>query len=135
MKGTKKMSSVQLAAPGSRVAVLGASPKEDRYSFKAVRMLKEHGYRPIPVHPAGLAVARISAVKTLDKISEPIDTLTIYVNSKNSETETERILMLNPRRVVFNPGTENEPLAVRLETAGILVVRACTLVLLQTRQF
>lgn len=119
----------------SRVAVLGASPKEDRYSFKAVHMLREHDHQPIPVHPKGHEVDGVAGVKSLDDITEPIDTLTIYVNEKISDGEYDRILRLKPRRVVFNPGAENENLAQKLETKGIEVVRACTLVMLRTEQF
>jgi predicted CoA-binding protein len=117
------------------VAVLGASPKEDRYSFKAVQMLKEHGHTPIPVHPKGHSVDGVEGVKSLDDISVDIDTLTVYVNAKISDGEFERILRLKPRRVVFNPGAENEDLAKKLEAEGLEVVRACTLVLLRTEQF
>lgn len=119
----------------SRVAVLGASPKEDRYSFKAVRMLKEHGHTPIPVHPAGHTVDGVPGVKSLSDIQEPIDTLTVYVNAAISNTEYDRIIQLKPRRVVFNPGAENDELAERLEDAGIETVKACTLVMLRTEQF
>lgn len=119
----------------SRVAVLGASPKEDRYSFKAVHMLKDHGHTPIPVHPAGHTVDGIPGVKSLADVTGPIDTLTMYVNASISDGEYDHILALKPRRVVFNPGAENDNLAERLEQAGIEVVKACTLVLLQTEQF
>jgi len=119
----------------SRVAVLGASPKEDRYSFKAVRMLKEHGHTPIPVHPAGHMVDGVPGVKSLSDIREPIDTLTLYVNAAISNVEFDRIMQLKPRRVVFNPGAENDELAERLTEAGIETVKACTLVMLRTEQF
>lgn len=123
------------AAEHSRVAVLGASPDEERYSFKAVKMLGEHGHTPIPVHPKGHEVLGITAVKSLDDIKEPVDTLTMYVGPKVSDGELDRILKLNPRRVVFNPGAENSDLAGKLKDAGIEVIEACTLVLLQTKQF
>ena len=123
------------ATAKSTVAVLGASPKEDRYSFKAVRMLKEHGFKPIPVHPKGHDVDGVPGVKSLTDIDRDIDTLTVYVNAKISDGELEHILKMNPRRVIFNPGAENENLATRLEEAGIEVVRACTLVMLRTGQF
>lgn len=119
----------------SRVAVLGASPKEDRFSFKAVHMLKEHGHQPIPVHPAGHVVDGITSVKTLDDVQGPVDTLTMYVGPAISNDEYERILKLKPRRVIFNPGSENEELAEKLEAAGIEIVHACTLVMLRSAQF
>jgi len=117
------------------VVVLGASPKEERYSFQAVKMLKEHGHIPIPVHPAGHTVDGVAGVKSLDDIGDSIDTLTIYVNAKISDGEFDRIMKLKPRRVIFNPGAENESLAEKLEKQGIEVIRACTLVMLRTDQF
>ena len=123
------------AAANSNVAVLGASTNEERYSFMAVRMLREYGHKPIPVHPAGHVVDGITAVKGLDGIADSIDTLTVYVNPKISSGEFENILKLKPRRVVFNPGAENSELAEKLKTAGFEVVEACTLVMLRTEQF
>lgn len=126
------------ASDNSRVAVLGASTKEERYSFKAVRMLKEHGHQPIPVHPAGHVVDGIAALKSLDDIdvsNNPVDTLSLYINPKISSGELDRILKLKPRRVIFNPDTENEELAEKLAKSGIEIVRACTLVMLRTDQF
>jgi predicted CoA-binding protein len=123
------------AAEHARVAVLGASPKEDRYSFKAVHMLKEHSHIPIPVHPAGHTVDGVPGVKSLDDIREPVDTLSMYVGPAISDGEYERIIHLKPRRVIFNPGSENEALANKLRDAGIEVVEACTLVLLRSEQF
>jgi uncharacterized protein len=123
------------AAEHSRVAVLGASPKEDRYSFKAIQMLKEYGHQPIPVHPSGHVVDGQVSLKSLDEITEPVDTLTMYVGPEISNGELERILKLKPRRVIFNPGAENYELAPKLQAAGIEVVQACTLVMLRTEQF
>jgi hypothetical protein len=119
----------------SNVAVLGASPKEDRYSYKAVKMLREHGHSPIPVHPAGHDVLGIKGLKSLEEVAGSIDTLTMYIGAQISDGELDRILKLKPRRVIFNPGSENELLAEKLRAAGIEVVFACTLVMLQTDQF
>ncbi len=119
------------AAEHAKVAVLGASPKEDRFSYKAVHLLKEHGHQPIPIHPAGHTVDGVPGLKSLDDIKEPVDTLTMYVGPDISDKELDKILRLKPRRVIFNPGSENEQLAQKLEAAGIEVVRACTLVMLR----
>jgi len=124
-----------LAPAGSRVAVLGASPKEERFAFKAMRLLKEHGHKPIPIHPAGHSVDGVPGLKSLSEIEQPVDTLTFYVNSKISNGLKDDILKLNPRRVIFNPGAENEELAEVLESANIEVVMACTLVMLDTGEF
>ncbi|MEW5796249.1 MAG: CoA-binding protein [Candidatus Zixiibacteriota bacterium] len=123
------------APENSTVAVLGASTNEERFSFKAVRMLKEYKHRPIPVHPAGHTVDGVPGLKSLTDIKEPVHTVTCYVNAKISDGEFDNITALKPRRVVFNPGAENESLAARLEREGIEVVRECTLVMLRTGQF
>lgn len=123
------------AAASSKVAVLGASANHERISYKAVRVLKKHGFAPIPVHPAGHIVDGIPALKSLDDISEPPDTLTMYVNAGISDREKDRILRLKPRRVVFNPGAENPDLARTLRENDIEVVEACTLVMLRNDEF
>ncbi len=123
------------AVAHARVAVLGASTKEERYSFKAVHLLKECGYVPIPVHPAGHTVDGVAGVRSLADIDDPVDTLTLYVNARISQSLKELIIELHPRRVIFNPSAENERLAHELEQIGIEVVRACTLVMLRTNQF
>lgn len=120
---------------GTSVAVLGASPKEERYSFQAVKMLRERGYDPRPVHPAGHTVDGIAGVKSLSDLKPPIDTISCYVNAGISSEEYDRILALSPRRVIFNPGAENPELAERLRAIGVEVVEACTLVMLRTGQF
>ena len=123
------------APAGSRVAVLGVSPKEIRYSLKAMRMLKEHGHKPIPIHPAGHTVDGVPGLKSLSEIGEPVDTLTVYLKSRISSGQRDDILKLNPRRVIFNPGAENKELAKVLKSAGIEVVVACTLVMLTAGEF
>jgi hypothetical protein len=120
------------AKAGSTVAVLGASTKEERYSNKAVKMLLEHKHCPIPVHPSGIEVHGLKTKKSLGEISESVDTLTMYIGPKLSSGAYDSIIALKPRRVIFNPGSENDELAAKLETAGIEVVIACTLVMLTT---
>jgi predicted CoA-binding protein len=126
---------VPKAAQQAHVAVLGASPKPDRYSFKAVNLLKEHGFQPIPVHPAGHEVAGIPGVKSLDEITAPIDTLSVYVNAGVSGELKNEILRLKPRRVVFNPGAENPVLREELDQVGVETVEHCTLVMLRSDLF
>ena len=123
------------ANPNSRVAVLGASTNEERYSFKAVQMLQEYGHQPIPVHPKGHVVDGITAAKSLGEVEGSVDTLTLYVNAKISSASHSDILGMKPRRVIFNPGAENADLAEKLKSEGIEPVIACTLVMLRTNQF
>ena len=120
---------------GERVAVLGASDKPDRYSYMAVEMLLQHGHTPVPVSPKNIAPFGIQAVADLPSVEGEVDTLTMYVNPQVSTRLTEQILNLKPKRVIFNPGTENPELMAALITVGICVVEACTLVMLRTGQY
>ncbi len=118
------------------VAVLGASPKRDRYSNQAVRLLVEHGHDVVPVHPAHRSIEGLPAVARLDDLAPgSVDTVTMYVGSGRSASLGPALIRLAPRRVIFNPGAENPALEARLEEAGIEAVDACTLVLLRTGQF
>jgi len=117
------------------VAVLGASPKKDRYSNQALNMLQEYGHRVIPVHPAIAEIDGIATIPSLKAITEPVHTLTLYVGPARLEKMADAILQLHPERVIFNPGTELPELEARLSDAGIEVVRGCTLVMLRTDQF
>lgn len=114
--------------------VLGASPKEDRYSNKAVRRLLAAGH---PVIAVGHRADSIGDEPIRTDIPEGtyIHTVTLYLNPRNQEQWADRILALNPRRIIFNPGTENAELEKRAADQGIEVVEGCTLVMLGTGQF
>ena len=117
------------------VAVLGASRKPERYSYKAVKALLEHGHAPFPVHPGIEEIDGLPVYSGLKEIPEEIDTITVYVSAARSDGMADSILESGARRVIFNPGAENPELALRLEAHGVDVVEACTLVLLSTGQF
>ncbi len=117
------------------VAVLGASPKPERYSNKAIRMLREYGHSVLPVNPAQSEIEGLEVVPSLDELPRGIDTVTVYVGPAHSGALLPGLLALKPKRVIFNPGAENPALEQALAAAGITVEEACTLVLLRTRQF
>jgi predicted CoA-binding protein len=117
------------------VAILGASDNPSRYAYLAFRKLREHGHRAIPVNPKLGTLEGVKAVATLAEIGEPVDTLTMYVGPERSSKLEEEILSLKPRRVIFNPGSENPALEAALRRAGVAVEEACTLVLLDTGRF
>ena len=117
------------------VAVLGASSKPDRYSNKAIRMLKEHGHNVIPVNPVENEIEGFAVVHDLSAIKVAVDTLTIYVNPARGEQLIADMIRLKPGRVILNPDTESEKIEEALHRAGIPVLRACTMVLLRTNQF
>ena len=118
-----------------RVVVMGASNKPDRYSNKAVRLLREHGHEVIPVHPRLDEVEGLKVIHQLGEIIGAVDTLTLYVGPDASSAAAEAILQLRPGRVIFNPGSENPVLEARMRAADIAHEQACTLVLLRTAQF
>ena len=117
------------------VAVLGASPKPERYSNQAINLLRQYGHRVIPVNPIQREIVGLPVAESLAAITENVDTVTVYVSPGHLEPLVEGLLALKPKRVIFNPGAEHPAVAARLEKAGIATEEACTLVLLRTGQF
>jgi predicted CoA-binding protein len=117
------------------VAVLGASANPERYSNKAVKLLKAKGYAVYPIHPALEELEGLAVYPSLAAVPVPLDTITVYVSPERSSGLWADILQAKPRRVIFNPGAENPALAEALAQAGIQVLNACTLVMLNTGQF
>ena len=117
------------------VAVLGASTNPERYSYKAIDLLKNYGHKVYPSNPQYQEILGQKVYPTIASIPDKVDTLTLYVNATLSSQSTNDILALKPKRVIFNPGSENPALQTALENAGIECLEACTLVMLRTNQF
>ncbi len=118
------------------VVVLGASNDPSRYSYMAMMNLKEKGFKRLPVHPRENEIDGEKVYPTLKELfGQKIDTVTMYVGPALSDKLAEDLLTLKPRRVIFNPGSENPGLQIKLSNAGIEVIEACTLVMLRTGQF
>ena len=117
-----------------KTLVLGASENPARYSNKAILKLVEHKVEVVAV---GLRKGLVSGVNIdVEMIPfEAIHTVTLYLNAKNQQQYYDYILSLKPKRVLFNPGTENEELEKLLVKNGIEYEQACTLVLLTIGQF
>lgn len=113
-----------------KTLVLGASHKPDRYSNLAVNMLKEYGHEFVAVGRRAREVEDWQIVEGKPHLDD-IDTVTLYLNPLNQREYYDYILSLKPRRVIFNPGTENPELIQRLKEANIEPVSACTLVMLR----
>ena len=114
--------------------VIGASDNPSRYSYLAVQRLRSHGH---PVVAVGRKTARVADVmiETEKKEFEDIDTVTLYLNPLHQRDYYDYIISLNPKRIIFNPGAENEELESLAGKHKINVVEACTLVLLSTGQY
>ena len=117
------------------VAVLGASLNPEKYSNMAVHLLAEKGHRVFPVNPTFKKIGPHDVYPSLSALPEPVDTLTLYVSKDVSNKLKPEILAVKPKRIIFNPGAENQELEAEAARLGIEALRACTLVLLKTGQF
>lgn len=117
-----------------RTLVVGATPKMDRYGFKATQLLQDYDHEVIPY---GIKKGTIGTLEIQNQWPEKelFDTITLYINPKLQEQYNQKITDLNPKRIIFNPGTENEKLVRMAQKKGIQTLNACTLVLLQTNQY
>lgn len=113
--------------------VLGASTNPARYSYLAIRRLRQHGHAVIAFGPRSGTVA--DAPLTQQWPTEGVDTVTMYIGPKHQPEYLERIIALHPRRVIFNPGTENVSFESMLRESGIETEHACTLVMLGAGTF
>jgi uncharacterized protein len=115
--------------------VLGASAKPERFSYDAVRSLQRNN---IPVIAIGRRDADLGDIKISKKI--PVDipgihTVTLYMSAANQKEYYSSIFALNPKRIIFNPGTVNPELAALARKKGIEVVNDCMLVMLNRGLF
>ncbi len=117
------------------VAVIGASDKPDRFSYKAFKLLQEKGHQVYPVHQRIKTVEGTPVFASIKDIPQDIDTVTLYVAADISNQLTNDILECVPQRIIFNPGAENPQLAAKAQAKGIHTVEDCTLVMLRTGQF
>jgi hypothetical protein len=114
--------------------VIGASLKPWRYAHKAVQALIHNGYQVIAI---GLREGFIGEVPVQKELPEgiKIDTVTLYLGAGRQNAYYDYLIRLSPRRVIFNPGAENDELAGMLSAKGIETLEACTLVMLSTKQY
>lgn len=117
-----------------KTVVIGASTNPERYAFKATQMLLQYGHEVVLFGLRAGQVAGNDIQTNLEHI-DGVDTVTLYVSEKNQSAYIPFILALNPKRVIFNPGTENQEFMALLEENKIEVLEACTLVLLRTQQY
>jgi len=117
-----------------KTLVLGASTKPDRYAFKAITMLVDKGHSVIAIGQNQGEVAGVS-IRTKNIPLSGIDTVTLYLNPLRQRDYYNYIIETKPKRVIFNPGTENPEFYQLLQSNGIKAEVACTLVLLATNQY
>jgi hypothetical protein len=117
-----------------KVLVIGASLKPVRYSNKAIKMLREYDYDVCAIGLQEGIVAGVSIQKDAPKLTN-IHTVTLYINPLRQQEYYQYIIDLKPKRVIFNPGTENDEFYILLKANHIKVEIACTLVLLRSNMF
>lgn len=119
-----------------KTVIIGATINQGRYAFLAAQMLTEYQHDIVPV---GIKEGSVFGKEILDIREKPhiedVDTVTLYIGPQRQVDYIDYILSLKPRRIIFNPGTENEDFMTRAEERGVEVVVGCTLVMLRSRQF
>ncbi|MBN9484189.1 MAG: CoA-binding protein [Bacteroidetes bacterium 43-93] len=117
-----------------KTVILGASENPSRYSYLALNRLRSKGH---PVIAIGNRAGQVGDTPIITEHPEmdDVDTVTLYLNPTNQKPYYDYILSLKPKRVIFNPGTENPELERMVEGQGGDAMEACTLVLLSTGQY
>lgn len=117
-----------------KTLVLGASESPMRYSNIAINRLRNNGHEVVAIGKKAGKVADVT-INTAKEDIKDIDTVTLYLNPAHQRQYYDYILSLHPKRVIFNPGAENDELYDLAQANGIQPVEACTLVMLTTGQF
>jgi len=117
-----------------KTLIIGASDKPERYAYKALHLLQSKGHKVEAIARRRMSISDVEVHK--DKVQfEDIHTVTLYLSAKFQPEYYDYILQLNPKRVIFNPGTENPELVELLKDNKINYEYACTLVMLHTNQY
>ncbi|HEX6889932.1 MAG TPA: CoA-binding protein [Chryseolinea sp.] len=116
--------------------LIGATPNQSRYAYLAANMLREYDHDVVPM---GIKQGEVAGKEILDIRKKPaingVDTVTLYIGPRHQPEWYDYILSLKPRRIIFNPGTENDEFEQLAEKNGIEAMEACTLVLLRSHQY
>lgn len=119
-----------------RTVIIGATTNKDRYAYLAAEMLTEFNHDIVPV---GIKKGDVLGNPILDINTRPqvedVDTVTLYIGPQHQPEHYQYILDLKPKRVIFNPGTENDEFEKMVEQSGAEAIEACTLVMLRSRQY
>lgn len=118
-----------------KTIVLGASDNPARYSYLATQRLVAHSHPVILIGKKEGTIGDNQILKEPPSQIKDADTVTLYLNPQNQKLYYEYILSLQPKRIIFNPGTENNELVQLAEDKGINCIEGCTLVMLSTGQY
>jgi predicted CoA-binding protein len=119
-----------------KTVIIGAANNPSRYAYIAAQMLTQYGHEIVPV---GIRKGEMLGKEILDIRHRPeikdVDTVTMYINPQRQEEWQDYILSLKPKRIIFNPGTENQEFEDKAEKKGTEAIEACTLVMLRSNQY
>jgi uncharacterized protein len=119
-----------------KTVLVGATPNQSRYAYLAATMLGQYNFETVLL---GIQKGEINGNKILDIREKPaiadVDTITLYIGPKRQPEWYDYLLGLKPKRIIFNPGTENDEFMNRARQQGVETLEACTLVMLRSRQF
>jgi uncharacterized protein len=117
-----------------KTLVIGASDNPSRYSYLAIQRLRKHSHPVVAIGKKNTEVGDVKVEK--EKFPFPdIDTVTLYINPLHQKEYYDYILSLKPKRIIFNPGAENDELKEIAQASNIQTLEACTLVMLTTGQY
>jgi hypothetical protein len=119
-----------------KTVIVGATTDPSRYAYLAASMLTEykHEIAPIGIKKGQVFGTEIQDIRTRPAIDN-VHTITLYIGPQHQPEWYDYLLSLKPKRIIFNPGTENEAFEKLAESKGIEALEACTLVMLRSRQF
>jgi len=119
-----------------KTVIIGATTNPSRYAYIAADMLTEYNHEIVPI---GIKTGEVFGKPILDIRKNPevteVDTVTLYIGPQHQQEWYNYIFKLKPKRIIFNPGTENPEFEKQAEGLGIEVVEGCTLVMLRSNQF
>ena len=114
-----------------KTIIIGSTPKPYKYAYQAAQMLDERDFEFIPI---GIQEGQVLGREIQNLYNKPVivdvDTITLYINPTRQKEWYDYLLSLKPKRIIFNPGTENQELKNLAEKEGIKCLEACTLVML-----
>ena len=117
-----------------KTVVLGASPNLNRTSFTAVEKLLAHGHEVVAIGNRSGYIMSTPIVIGQPELKD-VDTVTLYLNPTIQKEYYDYVIGLKPKRIIFNPGSENSEFVQLAKENGIEPVIACTLVMLSLGSF
>lgn len=119
-----------------KTMIVGATTNKGRYAYLAAEMLNDYNHEIVPI---GIKRGEVLGKEILDLKQKPevegIDTITLYIGPNHQPEWYDYLLSLKPKRIIFNPGTENREFEQQASKHGIEALQACTLVMLRSHQY